>query len=100
MVDQIVVDRAQEGRVAEQRPDQVVGIGLLVRDDVLAQIIEAGDAGQPLARVGELEFLAELVLVDADEDVADLELGGVDIDIIVGLELAIGGDRAQGQLVG
>jgi len=40
--------------------------------------------------VAGLEFLAELVLVDADEDVANLILGRVDVDEIVGLEVAIG----------
>ena len=43
-----------------------------MRLDIFLQIVEAGDSGQPVAGVGELEFLAELVLVDADEDVADL----------------------------
>ena len=53
------------------------------------KVVDARDSRQPVARVGELEFLAELVLVDADEDVADFEPGRVDIDIVVGLEIAI-----------
>ena len=66
----------------EDGPQQIVGIGFLVRADILVEIIEAGDRRQPRAVIGELEFLAELVLVDADEDVADFELGRVDVDII------------------
>ena len=33
------------------------------------------------------ELLAHLLLVHADEDVAELELGGVDIDIVAGCRL-------------
>ena len=51
----------------------------------LLEIIEAGDAGQPFAGIGELQLLAELVLVDIDEDIADLLLGGVDVDIVLGV---------------
>ena len=59
-----------------------------MRLDVLFQIIEPGDAGQALAGVCKLEFLAELLLVDGDKNIANLILGCVNIDVVVGLELA------------
>ncbi len=94
---QLIVDRPQEGRVAKQRPDQVVGIGLLVGVDVFLEIVEAGDSGQPPGGQRQLQFLAELLLVDADENVADFLFGGVDVDIVVGLQLTECGNRLERQ---
>src|SRR5688500_6438482 len=84
---QIVVDRAEEGGYALQRTDQVVGIGLLMGRYTLAQVIEARDADQRPGVEIELELLADLVLIDANEDVADFKLSSVNIDEVVRREL-------------
>src|SRR5690606_17095436 len=92
-----VVDEAQEGRIAVQRPEQVVVVALLVGGDVFLQIVEAAHGGDRSALVGELQLLADLVLVDGHKGVGDLQLGGVEVDVVVGEQFAVRRDRLQRQ---
>ena len=96
---QIVVDEAREGGEDTGR-SIIVGISFLVRADILGKVIETADRRQSAAVViGELQFLAELVLVDVDEDVANLERARVDVDVIARVELPVSRDRLQRQSV-
>ena len=91
--------RRNDRRSPNSGPEDVVGIGFLVRSHMLVEVIEACDPLHASPYSAQLEFLAELVLVDAHEHVAGFDLGRVDVDIVVGFELAIGGDRLQRQSV-
>ena len=97
---QAIVDGTQEAAVEEAEAEKIIGISFLVRLDPFIEIIKAGDAAQFRARINQLEFLAGLVLANPDEHVADLILSGVDIDVIVGPQIAVGGDRLEGQRIG
>ena len=67
---------------------------------LFSQVIQAGDSGQPVARVRELELLAQLFLMNIDEDVTHFEGGRINVDVILGVELPERRDRLQGQHVG
>ena len=90
---QVIVDGAKESRVAEQRPEEIVGISFLMRSDPFLQIVKTGHSVEAGACIGCLELLAELVLADTDEYIADRIAGRVDVDEVVGLEVAVCGDR-------
>jgi hypothetical protein len=66
---------------------------------MLAKIIKARHTLEPAQVQGQLQFLAELILVNADEKVARLDLGGIDVHIIVRLEISISSDRPEGHRV-
>ncbi|MNS59512.1 hypothetical protein D3C72_924720 [compost metagenome] len=47
-----------------------------------------------------MQLLAGLLLIHGHQGVGDLQLGGVEVDVVVGVQLAIAGDRLQRQGVG
>ncbi len=97
---QIIVNGAQERHLGAQEREQIVGIGFLVGRHVLLHVVRTKGGMQVGAVVVmQLEFLALLVLVQRHQHVTQLVLGRVDIDVGLGLELAVGADALQRELL-
>ena len=98
---EVVVDGPQERERQRAEHEEVVRVRLLVRGDALVEVVEAEHGVQAPAVVEqELEFLGQLVLVHAHEHVAELPLAGVDVDVVVHVEVAIAGDGLEAPVVG
>src|SRR5690625_7331101 len=66
----------------------------------LAEVVQPADQGQRIQVGGQVELLAELVLFQVHVGAHDVDVGGVAIHQVVGLEVPVGGQGFQLHLVG